>query len=93
MFGLDPDGNPQSPYLARLFGARDVALATGLNLSSGEARSLWLRIGIACDLADAAAGALGGRRGYLDPFPTFLVTATALGAAGLGVAALRAEAS
>jgi hypothetical protein len=28
-FLLDPDGNPQSPYLARLFGARDVALAYG----------------------------------------------------------------
>ena len=26
LFGLDPEGNPQAPYLGRLFGARDVAL-------------------------------------------------------------------
>jgi len=26
IFGLDPEGNPQAPYLARLFGVRDVAL-------------------------------------------------------------------
>lgn len=24
LFGLDPDANPQAPYLARLFGARDT---------------------------------------------------------------------
>ncbi len=91
LFGLDPDGNPQSPYLARLFGVRDVALAAGLGSSTGEARALWLRIGVACDLADAAAGMLAGRRGYMDPLPAFLVTTTALVAAGLGVTVLRAE--
>lgn len=25
LFGLDPKGNPQLPYIGRLFGARDVA--------------------------------------------------------------------
>jgi len=93
LFGLDPDGNPQAPYLARLFGARDVALAVGLNSSSGSQRSQWLRIGIACDLADAAAGVLAGRRGELPTLPTVLVTATALGAAALGMAALQNEQS
>src|SRR5215218_1302450 len=29
-FLLAPDDNPQSPYLARLFGARDAALAYGV---------------------------------------------------------------
>ena len=91
MFGLDPDGNPQAPYLGRLFGIRDVALAVGLNASRGEARSLWLRLGIGCDLADALAGVLAGRRGDLPPFTTALVTGTALAAAGLGAAALRSE--
>ena len=28
-FGLDADDNPQSPYLARLFGIRDIALGVG----------------------------------------------------------------
>ena len=93
MFGLDPDGNPQASYLGRLFGARDVALAFGLGSSSGPQRSQWLRIGVACDLADAAAGVIAGRRGDLPKFATVLVTATALAAAALGVAALQGESS
>jgi hypothetical protein len=91
LFGLDPDANPQAPYLGRLFGARDVALAFGLGTSSGSQRSQWLRIGVACDLADAAAGLLAGRRGELPKVATVLVTSTALGVAALGIAALQGE--
>jgi hypothetical protein len=91
LFGLDPDGNPQAPYLARLFGVRDVALAVGLKSSSDSERAQWLRLGIACDLADAAAGFLAGRRGELPKLATVLVTATALSAAALGVVALQGE--
>lgn len=65
LFGLDPEANPQAPYLGRLFGARDVALAVGLSASTGSERAQWLRLGIACDLADAAAGVLAGLRGEL----------------------------
>jgi hypothetical protein len=93
LFGLDPDANPQSPYLGRLFGARDAALAFGLSTSSGSQRSKWLRIGIACDLADAGAGLLAGRRGELPTRAAVLVTATALVAAALGVAALQGDPS
>jgi hypothetical protein len=91
LFGLDARDNPQSPYLARLFGARDVALGAGAVLSEGEARALWLRTGVACDVADAVAGVAAGGRGYLGPVSAALVTGTAVGAAALGVAALRAE--
>jgi hypothetical protein len=91
LFGLDSDANPQAPYLARLFGARDAALGFGLSASSGSQRAQWLRIGIACDLADAAAGVLAGRRGELPKLATVLVSATALGAAALGVVALQGE--
>jgi hypothetical protein len=91
LFGLDPVANPQAPYLGRLFGARDVALAFGLSTSRGGQRSQWLRIGIACDLADAAAGLLAGRRGELPKLGSVLVTAAALGAVGLGIAALQGE--
>src|SRR5947208_8106461 len=80
-FGLDPDGNPQAPYLARLFGVRDVVLGIGLSSSSGAERQQWLRLGVACDLADAAAGVLAGRSGSLPKRATLLVTATALAAA------------
>ena len=89
LFGLDPEANPQAPYLGRLFGARDVALAVGLSASTGSERAQWLRLGIACDLADAAAGVLAGVRGELPKRATVLVTATALGAAALGIAGLQ----
>ena|SRR5947209_4484058 len=91
LFGLDPDANPQASYLGRLFGVRDVALGAGLRSSSGAERQQWLRVGIACDLADAAAGVLAGRAGVLPKRATVLVTATALMAAAMGVAAMRAE--
>jgi hypothetical protein len=93
LFGLNPDANPQAPYLGRLFGARDVALAYGLGTATGSQRSLWLRIGLACDLADAAAGVIAGRRGELPKFATVLVTGTALGAAGMGISALLGDSS
>jgi hypothetical protein len=87
-FGLDAAGNPQSPYLARLFGIRDIALGVGALSTTGEARRQWLTLGVICDAADAAAGVFAGRGGYLPKVPTVLVTATALAAAGLGLAAL-----
>src|SRR5215207_4655054 len=87
-FLLDPDGNPQSPYLARLFGARDVALAYGALNSSGEARRTWLVAGLACDVADTLAAFAGGRRGYLSRVQTVLLAAPALAAVAMGAAAL-----
>jgi hypothetical protein len=90
-FGLDADGNPQSPYLARLFGVRDLALGIGALATSGESRRTWLMLGVLCDAADAAAGVMAGRAGYLPKVPTVLVTGVALIAAGLGTAALASD--
>ncbi|HLB20703.1 MAG TPA: hypothetical protein VK605_01230 [Solirubrobacteraceae bacterium] len=88
LFGLDAQANPQSPYLARLFGVRDIALAWGALNSEGDARRQWLTAGLACDAADAAAGIAGGRGGYLPKLTSVLVSGTALSAIALGVAAL-----
>jgi hypothetical protein len=89
LFGLDPVGNPQLPYLGRLFGIRDVALAAGLSMSNGAGRKLWLQLGIMCDVADTAAGLLAGRKGELSKLSTVLVTAPALLGIALGVTALK----
>jgi hypothetical protein len=89
LFGISADANPQLPYVARLFAIRDLALAAGLQASEGQARRQWVRIGIACDAADAAAGVLAGRRGELSTLSTVLVTAPALAGIGLGTALLR----
>lgn len=91
LFGLDAAANPQAPYLARLFGARDVALAVGALGSEGQARRQWLMAGLACDVADALAGVAGGRGKYLPAVTSALVTGTALSAVALGAAALGDE--
>jgi hypothetical protein len=89
LFGLDPVGNPQASYLARLFGVRDIVLGAGVLSTEGADRQRWLQFGIACDLADAAAGVLAGRAGVLPRWSTVLVTGTALVAAAQGAMALR----
>lgn len=91
LFGMDTAANPELPYMARLFGVRDVALAVGTNQTTGPSRRLWWQIGIACDLFDAAAAYLGGRSGSLSKPTVILAGGTALAAAGLGVAAMQAE--
>jgi hypothetical protein len=91
LFGLDAGENPQTPYLARLFGARDVALAWGALGSEGDARRQWLVAGLACDAADALAGVAGGRGGYLSKSTSALVSVTALSAVALGFLALGGE--
>jgi hypothetical protein len=89
LFGLDAQANPQTPYLARLFGARDLALAWGALGAEGNARRQWLAAGLACDVADVLAGVAGGRGGYLPKVTSVLVSGTALSAVALGTAALR----
>ncbi len=90
LFGLT-GADAESAYLARLFGVRDVALAVGTVQAQGDARRDWLRLGVACDLADAGAALLGGRGG-LGRATTTLTAGVALAAAGLGVRALTAPA-
>jgi len=88
-FLLAPDDNPQSPYLARLFGARDAALAYGMLDSSGEAQRRWLVAGLACDVADTFAAVAGARRGSLSRAQSVLLAAPAIGAVAMGAIALQ----
>jgi len=89
LFGLNAAANPQSPYLARLFGVRDIALAYGAMATDGETQRQWLAAGMACDVADVFAGIAGGRGGYLPKLTSVLVSGTALSAVVLGAQALR----
>lgn len=91
-FGIDPDANPATPYLARLFGAREVFMAApflmpapGLDESELAARA------VPVDAADAVASLAAGLRGYL-PWRAAL-PATAIAAAGtwLGTVASQNE--
>ena len=58
LFGL-PTPDAQARYLWRLFGVRDVAIGLGTVAASGDRRRIWAGVGLACDVADGAAGALG----------------------------------
>ena len=76
---------------ARLAGAREVALALGPLLSEGEDRSRWLRLGLACDLADALATLMGRRRGEIPPATARLCFVTYVASVMLTGAALRSS--
>lgn len=90
-FGVNLGGNEQAVYLGRLFAIRDVALAAGALASDSQARRLWWRLGIVCDLADAAAGVLAGRSGAVPKVASAMVTGTALTAAAMGASVLASE--
>jgi hypothetical protein len=59
VFGLDVESNPQGPYLARLFGSREIAIGTATLLARGKTRRNLVLAGIGVDAADAATGVLG----------------------------------
>jgi hypothetical protein len=90
-FMLDVPGNPQAPYLARLFGIRDVALGAATAQSNGDARRQLVVAGLACDAADTAAALLGARAGYFSRLTGVLLALPAVAAVGMGVAALQGD--
>ncbi len=59
MLGLDIAHNPQGPYMARLFGSREIAIGTATLLARGTTRRNLVLAGIGVDAADAATGVLG----------------------------------
>ena len=56
LFLLDPQTNPQVPYVTRLFGSREIALGAITLASSGAARERLVQVGIAVDGADLVTG-------------------------------------
>jgi hypothetical protein len=74
-------------YLVRLFAARNLAFTAGLLASRGQARRLWYKAGIICDVLDIGAGLLGFRAGK-KPSSAAADTGASLAATVLGVSAL-----
>lgn len=89
LFGLEPDENPVTPYVARLFAARDFAMGVALLDAEEPERDRWLRIGIAVDAADGVAALLAGARGYLSKRAAVMTAGTAFAAVWLGAQARR----
>ena len=89
MFGLDVANNPQGPYLARLFGSREIALGAATLLARGSARRNLVLAGIAVDLADAATGVLGVQDKSVPARTGAMLVGPAIGAVLSGLAGLR----
>lgn len=92
MFGIDADANPAAPYLARLFGAREIFMAApflmpapGLDEAELASRA------VPVDAADTAAAVVAGLRGYLPWRAAVPAAATAAVATWLGSQAAQNE--
>jgi hypothetical protein len=89
LFGLDLANNPQSPYLGRLFGSREIAIGVLTLASRGTTRRNLVLAGIGIDLADAVTGALGIKDKTVSGKTGAMLVAPAVAAALNGVAGLR----
>ena len=89
LFRLDSANNPQLPYLSRMFGSREIALGALTLLARGTARRNLVLVGMSVDGADAAAGYLAGRDGYVDQTTSAFLTGPAVLAVLAGAVGLR----
>lgn len=89
LFGLDVVNNPQGPYLARLFGSREIALGALTLVARGSTRRNLVLAGIGVDLADAVTGVLGIQDKSVPVKTGAMLIAPAIGAVLSGVQGLR----
>jgi hypothetical protein len=77
LLGIDPDANPAAPYLARIFGVRELYMASPFLMPAPgvDERELASRA-VPVDALDAVAAFAGGVGGYL-PWRTALPAAAA----------------
>lgn len=87
-FRLDAPGNPQLPYMTRMFGSREVALGLVTLLSKGRSRRALITLGIAVDGSDAYAGYEAGRTRSVSQSTSGLLTAPAVLAVAAGLIGL-----
>lgn len=91
LFRLDMTRNPQLPYMARLFGSREVALGALTLLAKGNARRRLIALGMAIDGADAYAGYDLARTGAVPQSSGVFLAGPALGAVMAGAIGLVTE--
>ncbi len=85
LFGIDVDANPAAPYLARLFGARELYMASPFLMPAPgvDEQELAARA-VPVDAADTVAALAAGLRGYLPWRAAIPAAATAAVATYLG---------
>jgi hypothetical protein len=89
VFGVPrSDDSAALDYMNRVFGVRAVSLGVGYLASTGEARALWRRLWLLCDVADTVMGVAMIRRGELGPVTAIEALALTGGASLVDLAAL-----
>lgn len=88
-FGLDPATNPQTPYVVRLFGSRELALGALTLMTRGKGRAAVVLLGVGVDAADVATGYLGPKEGQVPARTGALMVGPAALAIVLGLAGLK----
>lgn len=84
LMGMGSGADAGRDYLARVFGAREIALGAGYLLSGREGRRLLARLGLAADALDTASGLR--TRGAVPAWVSAGATAIAAGATAIGAA-------
>ncbi|MBV6507090.1 MAG: hypothetical protein JJLCMIEE_00127 [Acidimicrobiales bacterium] len=92
LFGISLDENIAGPFLGRLFGARDIAMALMVSAAEPTEQRRQLRVGIVVDSLDATAAIIAGTKGRLTRRSAAMAASVALVAAGLGVMAQMGQA-
>jgi hypothetical protein len=85
---MDPDANPASSFLMRLFGVRDIFLGVAPLLVSGQGRSRILGAATGVDLTDATAAVIAGLTRQIPPRASAVGAAAALTGACLSAATM-----
>ena len=89
LFGV-PRGDDSAAldYMNRVFGVRAVSLGIGYLSTDGEARDVWHRLWLLCDVADTVMGVRMVRRGELGRLTAVQALALTGGAAVIDIRAL-----
>lgn len=84
-FGIEAEENPAAPYLARLFGARELFMVAPFVLGApDEVTDFALKCGVAVDSTDALAAVAAGVTSTLPKRAAVMAGLVAVVAAGLG---------
>ena len=85
LMGIDAEENPAAPYLARLFGARELFMVAPFAFgASDDVIDFALRCGVAVDSVDAMAALAAGVTRSLRSRAAVMAGLVASAAAGLG---------
>lgn len=85
---LDPTTNPQLPYVARLFGSREIALGLVTLFARGKGRTSVVTLGVLVDAADVGAAYVAMKEGSVSQRSAGALIGPAVGAIAAGLTSI-----